>query len=145
MQFRAVPLTSQDYSVPPDELQLPRVPNVADNAADPGPITRTVIPACETWSNPITETPTVNVTEEWTISAVNHPIHLHQVQFDIESRNDNAPPPWEDGPKDTVQTPFLGTPKIKVRFDLPGRYVWHCHILEHEDANMMRPIEVAEQ
>jgi spore coat protein A len=32
--------------------------------------------------------------------------------------------------------------RIKARFDLPGRYVWHCHVLEHEDNDMMRPYVV---
>jgi FtsP/CotA-like multicopper oxidase with cupredoxin domain len=31
---------------------------------------------------------------------------------------------------------------VKARFDRPGRYVWHCHILEHEDNEMMRPYQV---
>ncbi|NIL42604.1 multicopper oxidase domain-containing protein [Salinispora arenicola] len=32
--------------------------------------------------------------------------------------------------------------RIKSFFDLPGRYIWHCHILEHEDHEMMRPINI---
>ncbi|TNH22253.1 bilirubin oxidase, partial [Micromonospora orduensis] len=32
--------------------------------------------------------------------------------------------------------------RIKARFDLPGRYAWHCHLLEHEDNEMMRPLNV---
>lgn len=32
--------------------------------------------------------------------------------------------------------------RIKMRFDRPGRYVWHCHILSHEDHEMMRPYHV---
>ena len=31
---------------------------------------------------------------------------------------------------------------IKARFDIPGRFVWHCHIVEHEDNEMMRPLDV---
>ncbi|NPV67882.1 MAG: multicopper oxidase domain-containing protein [Anaerolineae bacterium] len=48
----------------------------------------------------------------------------------------------ERGPKDTAQM-FPGeVTRIKVRFDRPGRYVWHCHILSHEDHEMMRPYYV---
>ena len=32
--------------------------------------------------------------------------------------------------------------RVKALFDLPGRYVWHCHIVEHEDNEMMRPYAV---
>lgn len=48
----------------------------------------------------------------------------------------------ERGPKDTAQM-FPGeVTRIKVRFDRSGRYVWHCHILSHEDHEMMRPYYV---
>lgn len=33
--------------------------------------------------------------------------------------------------------------KVAIRFDIPGRYVYHCHVLEHEDTEMMRPFVVA--
>ncbi len=59
-----------------------------------------------------------------------------------------APPPNEQGPKDTVQA-FPGDPDaepktgqvtvVKAKYDRQGRYVWHCHILSHEDHEMMRP------
>jgi spore coat protein A, manganese oxidase len=48
----------------------------------------------------------------------------------------------ELGPKDTVQANPGQVTTIKARFDRPGRYVWHCHILEHEDNDMMRPYDV---
>ncbi len=48
----------------------------------------------------------------------------------------------EQGPKDTVQA-FPGqVTRVKAFFDRPGRYVWHCHILSHEDHEMMRPYVV---
>ena len=76
-----------------------------------------------------------------------HPIHIHQVQFQVVDRQPfegTARPPgsWEGGTKDTV----IGFPgeivRIKAAFDLPGLFVWHCHILEHEDNEMMRPYQV---
>jgi FtsP/CotA-like multicopper oxidase with cupredoxin domain len=52
------------------------------------------------------------------------------------------PEDWEAGHKDTVIAPPSFVTRIKAHFDLPGLYVWHCHILEHEDNEMMRPYEV---
>ena len=48
----------------------------------------------------------------------------------------------ERGPKDTVRANPGQVKRIKARFDRPGDYVWHCHILEHEDNDMMRPYKV---
>ena len=46
------------------------------------------------------------------------------------------------GLKDTVIAYPGEVTRIKARFDLPGLFVWHCHILEHEDNEMMRPFRV---
>jgi len=57
--------------------------------------------------------------------------------------------PWETGRKDTVQVPpadegshSAGYVRIRARFDILGTYMWHCHILSHEDHEMMRPFRV---
>jgi spore coat protein A len=116
------------------------------------------------WHQPITETPVLNTTEIWTL--VNptddaHPIHLHLVRFQILDRQqfDAAtylgtrefkfispripPDPSEAGWKDTVRAHPRMVTRIIVPFEgFPGKYVWHCHILEHEDNEMMRPYEV---
>ncbi len=57
--------------------------------------------------------------------------------------HDPRPEPWEIGaPKDTV-TAYPGEiTRVKAYFDIAGRYVWHCHIVEHEDNEMMRPYDV---
>ena len=50
---------------------------------------------------------------------------------------------WDDnekGPKDTVRANPAQITKIKVNFDIADKYVWHCHILEHEENDMMRPM-----
>jgi FtsP/CotA-like multicopper oxidase with cupredoxin domain len=56
----------------------------------------------------------------------------------------HARPPetWEAGWKDTVIAYPQEITRVRLKFDLPGRYVWHCHILEHEDNEMMRPLDV---
>jgi bilirubin oxidase len=74
-----------------------------------------------------------------------HPIHVHQVQFQVVGRGADgmAPPePGETGFKDTVIAYPGEITRIRVQFTLAGRFVWHCHIVEHEDNEMMRPLQV---
>jgi len=119
------------------------------------------------WREPITEKPVLGSTEIWSlINPTNdtHPIHLHLVQFQILDRRPyepwlyqtkrqlhfvgppEAPQPNEAGWKDTVQAHSRMVTRIIVPFEgFVGRYVWHCHILEHEDNEMMRPYEVIPQ
>ena len=116
------------------------------------------------WSDPISEKPRQHTTETWSfvnITGDAHPIHLHLVRFQIIDRRPfdlfawnahrivkytgpaEAPPPHEAGWKDTVRTDPGMVTRIAMRFDgEPGRYVWHCHFLEHEDNEMMRPYEL---
>jgi FtsP/CotA-like multicopper oxidase with cupredoxin domain len=56
----------------------------------------------------------------------------------------NAPQPWEMGFKDTVIAYPGEITTVKAKFDIAGLYVWHCHIVEHEDNEMMRPYVVSE-
>ena len=52
------------------------------------------------------------------------------------------PEPWETGFKDTV-TAYPGqVTRVRAQFNIPGQYVWHCHIVEHEDNEMMRPYRI---
>jgi spore coat protein A len=97
----------------------------------------------------------VNLTDD------THPIHLHLVRFQILDRRrfegfqymtegtlrylGPAMPPDanEMGWKDTVRVNAKTVTRIIVPFvGYAGRYVWHCHILEHEDNEMMRPYDV---
>ena len=60
-----------------------------------------------------------------------------------DSGDPEAPEPFEAGWKDTVRAHSLMVTRIIVRFEgYTGRYVWHCHLLEHEDNEMMRPYDV---
>jgi len=109
-----------------------------------------VVPMPMEWMHPITENPQVGATEIWefhnfTMDA--HPIHIHQVQFEVVERVDmngliRFPEPWETGLKDTVIAYPGEVTRVKATFDLPGLYVWHCHIVEHEDNEMMRPFYI---
>jgi FtsP/CotA-like multicopper oxidase with cupredoxin domain len=95
----------------------------------------------------VTENPALGATEEWDIynfTVDAHPIHLHLVRFEVISRQviggDVRPrEAWESGYKDTVIAYPGEITKLKALFDLEGLYVWHCHIVEHEDNEMMRP------
>ncbi len=86
----------------------------------------------------------LNTTEIWEIrnsSPMMHPFHVHNGQFQVLDRNGNPPPPGEMGWKDTVQVGGGGTVRIIMRFtdytDEDNPYMYHCHILEHEDRGMM--------
>jgi FtsP/CotA-like multicopper oxidase with cupredoxin domain len=80
-----------------------------------------------------------------TMMQLPHSMHLHDVQFNILDRNGKFPDPLEAGRKDTV----LLWPNDKVRLiaqflDYTGIYMFHCHMLEHEDDGMMGQFEVVE-
>lgn len=186
MKFKVVAATGQDTTTPLGSLALPRFDNLGpvnrirrvslnefDSAVLPGVGPRTALlgivdrdfnPVEKMFADPVTEKPRLNTTELWEIynfTADAHPIHLHQVQFEVVNRQPLvtdvdgitvapatlAGPPvpresWERGTKDTVISyPGMVT-RLKARFDIPGLYVWHCHILDHEDNEMMRPIQV---
>jgi FtsP/CotA-like multicopper oxidase with cupredoxin domain len=84
--------------------------------------------------------------EEWTIRNASdelHLFHIHQAPFQVVSIN-GKPIPFE-GLMDTVSVPIHGELKIRIAFTDPnivGRFMFHCHILEHEDKGMMAQIEV---
>ena len=52
------------------------------------------------------------------------------------------PEPWETGFKDTVIAYPGQVTRIRARFGTAGQFVWHCHIVEHEDNEMMRPYRI---
>ena len=52
------------------------------------------------------------------------------------------PEPWETGFKDTVIAYPGEVTRIRAQFKTPGQFVWHCHIVEHEDNEMMRPYRI---
>jgi FtsP/CotA-like multicopper oxidase with cupredoxin domain len=99
----------------------------------------------------VTENPAVGAVEDWEIynfTADAHPIHQHLVRFNVIGRQaipgwlPVAPvvQPWETNVfKDTVIAYPGEITTIRSHFDVAGLYVWHCHIVEHEDNEMMRP------
>ena len=103
------------------------------------------------WDDPITENPAVGATEVWEMfnfTADAHPIHIHEVAFEVVNRESLAtgavrgPEPGETGRKDTVIAYPDEITRVKATFDRAGLFVWHCHIVEHEDHEMMRPYRI---
>ncbi len=89
------------------------------------------------------------VTEVWEIynkpdmmGGMIHPFHIHGTQFKILSRNGEAPPENERGWKDSFSIEPDETVKIAIQFKHKGIYMFHCHILEHEDNGMMGQVKV---
>jgi spore coat protein A, manganese oxidase len=186
MEFRVVPALTVDASTPPQFLQLPAItPLPAEAVTRPlalleeasafhdGPAEAllgtvagdpNVAPGVWTkrlWMDPVTENPAVGATEVWELYNATedaHPMHIHEVHFELVNRQDilvdedaetvqvtgspSPPEPWENGLKDTVIAYPGQVTRVRLRFDRPGQFVWHCHIVEHEDNEMMRPYRI---
>jgi FtsP/CotA-like multicopper oxidase with cupredoxin domain len=112
------------------------------------------------WSDPIATNPAVGDTETWELwnwTVDGHPIHLHLVKFKVINREAfdpvdgtlsgvvNPPEATEAGWKDTVIAYPGEVTRVNATFDIAGLYVWHCHIVEHEDNEMMVPYCVGDK
>ncbi|MGB3367784.1 MAG: multicopper oxidase domain-containing protein [Acidaminobacteraceae bacterium] len=76
------------------------------------------------------------------MSGMGHPFHIHGTQFQILTRNGEEPRDVEGGWKDTVYVRTGETVRVIVKFKNEGVYMYHCHILEHEEDGMMGQLEV---
>ncbi len=104
------------------------------------------------WDAAITENPAAGATETWEMFNFTedaHPIHIHDVQFKIVNRevigvpgSVRGPDPGESGRKDTVIAYPGEITRVTATYHHTGLFVWHCHILEHEDNEMMRPYRI---
>ena len=83
--------------------------------------------------------PALDSVEIWRlISDFHHPVHVHLNPIQVLSRGRSRPGPYDRGWKDTIDLRPFENAAIAVRFDgFKGRYVFHCHNLEHEDMAMM--------
>lgn len=201
MQFRVVAATTPDRTTLPANLILPARPALPTHStvrrlallehmsSQPGhsPIAAMLgdvegdpgldwaVAKARMWADPVTANPALGATEVWEFynaTADAHPIHVHEVAFEVLDRQGidvfeptmtHAPAPgehpaprvritpgssprprepWESAVKDTVIAYPGEVTRIKARFLVPGRYVWHCHIVEHEDNEMMLPLHV---
>ena len=186
MQFRVGARRGADRSTPPQFLQLPAIVPLVGGTTRPlvlleresetfpepaeallGDVTLdgsgTGVWTVREWKDDVTENPARGATEVWELynaTADAHPIHVHEVFFQVVNRQSivvdehnqrvqiadgstpRDPEPWENGWKDTV-TAYPGeVTRVRMRFDTEGQYVWHCHIVEHEDNEMMRPYRI---
>ena len=85
--------------------------------------------------------------ELWEIvnaSFMDHPIHIHGTQFQVVGRTVRGVPIAAASPGwfDTVNVPAGETVTIKTQQMLPGKRMFHCHLLPHEDAGMMAVLDV---
>ena len=189
MQFRVVPAVAADPTTPPQFLVLPTITRLSGGTARPlaliekagvgfdaqgneveGPIEALlgrVVDGVLTehpWMDAVTENPAVGATEVWEFyntTADAHPMHIHEVAFQVVNREGLAldeneevirpiqltgkvslPEPWENGWKDTVVAYPGQVTRLRMKFVNPGQFVWHCHIVEHEDNEMMRPYRI---
>lgn len=115
------------------------------------------------WMEPVTENPAVGDAEVWEFYNTTgdaHPMHVHEIAFEVVNREmlaldgeELAEPltptgevfssePWETGFKDTVIAYPAQITRVRAHFTHPGQFVWHCHIVEHEDNEMMRPFRI---
>ena len=189
MQFRLGPAVSADSTTPPEHLTLPQIPPLpvatvtrrlalieelsrffSDTPAETELGTMTWDSAADLgiwnkleWRLPVTENPAIGATEIWelyNVTADAHPIHIHEVVFEVVNRQDivvfeeqkqvrinpqstpTPPEPSETGFKDTVIAYPGQVTRVRAQFSTPGQFVWHCHIVEHEDNEMMRPYRI---
>jgi FtsP/CotA-like multicopper oxidase with cupredoxin domain len=127
------------------------------------PTTAPALAEAKEWMDPVTENPAVGSTEVWeyyNATADAHPMHIHEVTFQVVNRqaifvdeesgsvqvdadSESTPPEaWENGWKDTVVAYPGQVTRLRLKFTNPGQFVWHCHIVEHEDNEMMRPYRI---
>jgi spore coat protein A len=168
-----LPLTGTDTSTPPAQLDLPAPPKpgpatsarqVSLNEAAStfpgfdGPVAALLgtmnpdgTPNPLGWADPITENVAVGAVEEWAMHNFTedaHAIHIHEIQFQVVNRKPfggsaSGPEPGETGLKDTVIAYPGQITRVRALYDRAGLFVWHCHMLEHEDNEMMRPYRIS--
>jgi FtsP/CotA-like multicopper oxidase with cupredoxin domain len=189
LQFRVVPAVAADPTTPPQFLVLPAMTRLTGGTTrrlallekaseffedspveallgtvDGDPNSAPALTTPREWMEPVTENPAVGATEVWeyyNATADAHPMHVHEVTFQVVNRQNivvsenetvqvqvdatSAPTPaeaWENGWKDTVVAYPGQVTRLRMRFAQGGQFVWHCHIVEHEDNEMMRPYRI---
>jgi spore coat protein A len=183
LQFNVGPALALDPTTPPQFLVLPPIVPLAGGTPRPlalleemsmyypdapasamlGTVDANGTWTMQMWSDPVTENPAVGAIEVWEFynaTADAHPMHIHEVLFEVVDRQDIfvdeatqtvqlvpgslpvPPEPWENGYKDTVIAYPGQVTRVRAQFNTPGQFVWHCHIVEHEDNEMMRPYRI---
>jgi spore coat protein A, manganese oxidase len=148
MHFQVTHTEPDDTAIPPrlstmERLVPPRAGVVRDFAFQRGARSWTINGHDFDPTRPLV-TPRLGTVEVWRIvSDFHHSLHIHLAHFQVLSRNGRAPGPYDAGWKDTVDIRPAEAVVIIARFTgYPGRYVMHCHNLEHEDMAMMATVVV---
>jgi FtsP/CotA-like multicopper oxidase with cupredoxin domain len=165
-----VPLPTEQRTRPLALIERMGVGRDADGQALEGPVEALLgvleagVAAERLWMDPVTENPGVGDTELWEFYNTTgdaHPMHIHELDFEVVNREglvlDEAgevvqpvqldglvspPESWETGVKDTITALPGQVTRVRAQFNQPGQFVWHCHIVEHEDNEMMRPYRI---
>jgi FtsP/CotA-like multicopper oxidase with cupredoxin domain len=154
MQFRVGDREPDPATVPSDLRPLPGWVHAAPRQPDRTwtvSISKGLIPSWLINGNTfdparVDATPKLGTTETWELindTAVTHTMHLHHTDWYMLARNGSPPDPAEDCLKET----FLMAPKDRILIaghfsDFTGKYVIHCHMLDHEDHGLMSQFEV---
>jgi FtsP/CotA-like multicopper oxidase with cupredoxin domain len=185
LEFRVVPSVAPDPTTPPQFLVLPAIgalpaparsrplalielmSDVHDGPSEAvlGTVNANGEATHQMWSHPVSENPSVGDTEVWEFHNFTedaHPMHIHEVAFEVVNRqgitftqdemghihdveptgSPRGPESWESGFKDTVIAYPGEVTRVRMKFVNGGQFVWHCHIVEHEDNEMMRPYRI---
>lgn len=145
MQFHVTEEIEERYVVPEKLIPIPRMQ--AADAVKTRRITMEII-AGGIWTldqkpfdmHRVDQKVKLGTTEIWEIKNsvhMAHPFHMHGVRFQVLDRDGKIAFPTDKGWKDTVIVMPFETVRIIVHFTMPGLFVYHCHILEHEDQAMM--------
>ena len=149
MRFDIVRSEVDDSSIPATLRPMNRIPESRATVARNFTLGQTYSRGLDIWTingrlyDParVDATPRLNATEIWTFenrSGESHPIHIHDIEWNILDINGVRPPPGDDGWKDVFLVPAWGKLRVIGTFtDNVGGYVTHCHKLEHEDHAMM--------
>ena len=144
-EMSEVPVKTNDFSVSPEEEELP----VTKKIELFGMMDMVTINGKKFDPDRIDFTQQQGVTEVWEIynkpdmmGGMIHPFHIHGTQFKVLSRDGKEPPENERGWKDSISVKPKEKVKIAVQFKHKGVYMFHCHILEHEENGMMGQVKV---
>lgn len=135
------PIPEADWSVPANDSAAP--PFLVDQVFVSGDASLSAKLSPFQSSLTSTQTVALDAVEEWTINSLNgypHPFHIHVNDSYVVKVNGEAVTPfWAD----TLPVPPNGSITFRMRFtDYTGKYVWHCHALDHEDLGMMQLVNV---
>ena len=150
MQFHVKEKIQDTYALPEELIPIPRMK--ASDAVKTRTITMEMI-AGNIWTldqkpydmHRVDQRVKLGTTEIWEIKNgvhMAHPFHMHGVRFQVLDRDGKIEFPTDKGWKDTVVVMPLETVRIIIHFTMPGLFIYHCHILEHEDQAMMANVLV---